>query len=227
MIFAPIWSIGDWRVHKEAIVSFGPCSYPTQKLRTRKEAAWKCYTMALEEISISTTRVGRIYWLYGADANYDQHGDVVRVQARQIKISILGTYVTSHQASSRSRWLSRDKLMTHMPVKANEVFYYKQPRNKSSGAPRWTKLHRLEDQMYRDRLRRQYWLSHFSWGIRRWDHLAWQTQRGRLGWTAASKGTSAVDDRVRCGELGYTGGALNIQSAIQEPMPPRSTMICC
>ena len=31
--------------------------------------------------------------------------------------------------------------MTHMPVKANEVFYYKQPRNKSLGAPRWIELH--------------------------------------------------------------------------------------
>ena len=128
---------------KGLLFPFGSCSYPTQKLETWKEAAWKCYTMALEEISISTTRVGRIYWLYGADANYGQHDDVVRVQARQIKISILGTYVTSHQASSRSRWLSRDKLMTHMPVKANEVFYYKQPRNKSSVASCWIELHLL------------------------------------------------------------------------------------
>jgi len=114
MIFAPIWSIGDWRVHKEAIVSFGPCSYPTQKLQTWKEAAWKCYTMALEEISISTTRVGRIYWLYGADANYDQHGDVVRVQARQIKISILGTY---HYWKKRFR-----RVQNSLPSVKNRTF---------------------------------------------------------------------------------------------------------
>ena len=96
MIFAPIWSIGDWRVHKEATISFGSCSYPTQKLQTGKEAAWKCYTTAPEEISISTATVGRIYWLYGADANYDQHGDVVTYKQGRpgIKISIFR--VTSH-----------------------------------------------------------------------------------------------------------------------------------
>jgi len=48
------------------------------------------------------------------------------------------------------------------------------------------------------------------------DETIWPSRHDMAGSgrAAANNGTSAVDDRARRGGLGYTGGALNAQSAM-------------
>ena len=92
--------------------------------------------------------------------------------------------------------------MAHMSVKADEVFYYKQPRINSPDIQRSARgagtgsISTSADALGDEAI---------------WPGRHDVTDSSRA---TASKGTSAVDDRVQREELGYVDGVLNAQSAM-------------
>ena len=91
--------------------------------------------------------------------------------------------------------------MARKSIKANEVFYYRQPR--------------IKIQIYRDRLGASIGSNSTS-ADASGDEAIWPGRHdvADSSRATANKGTSAVDDHVRRKELGYVDGLLNAQLAM-------------